>query len=66
MHNYIHYLVKSQKTMAVLKEGEVLPFDKDPALVEPAELPHFADFQLIYEGRVQDYQVSLGKRYAYS
>ncbi|GIO86154.1 hypothetical protein J25TS5_30860 [Paenibacillus faecis] len=61
-----HAFFCSQFVASVLKEGEVLPFDKDPALVEPAELPHFADFQLIYEGRVQDYQVGLEKRYAYS
>ncbi|WP_334074134.1 hypothetical protein [Paenibacillus sp. A14] len=55
-----------QFVASVLKEGEVLHFDKDPALVEPGELPHFANFQLIFEGRVQDYQTSVDMRYAYS
>ena len=29
---------------------------KDLSLVEPSDLPHSANFQLIYEGRLKDYQ----------
>ena len=46
----------SQFVASVLKESNVIDFEKDLSLVEPSDLPHSANFQLIYEGRLKDYQ----------
>ena len=46
----------SQFVASVLKESNVTDFEKDLSLVEPSDLPHSANFQLIYEGRLKDYQ----------
>ncbi len=51
-----HAFFCSEFVASVLRRGKVLYFDKDPSLLEPSELPHSADFQLIFEGRLQDYQ----------
>lgn len=49
----------SQFVASVLKESKVIDFDKDLSLIAPSELPHLADFQLVYEGRLLDYQNSV-------
>lgn len=54
-----HAFFCSQFVASVLKRGRVLYFDKDPSLLEPSELPYAGNFQLIFEGRVKDYQASL-------
>jgi hypothetical protein len=46
----------SQFVASVLKESNVIDFEKDLSLVEPSDLPHSANFQLIFEGRIKDYQ----------
>ena len=46
----------SQFVASVLKESNVINFEKDLSLVEPSDLPYSANFQLIYEGRLKDYQ----------
>ena len=46
----------SQFVASVLKESNVINFEKDLSLVEPSDLPHSANFQMIYEGRLKDYQ----------
>jgi hypothetical protein len=46
----------SQFVASVLKESNVTDFEKDLSLVEPSDLPHSANFQLIFEGRLIDYQ----------
>ena len=46
----------SQFVASVLKESNVIDFEKDLSLVEPSDLPYSANFQLIYEGRLKDYQ----------
>ena len=46
----------SQFVASVLKESNVIDFEKDLSLVEPSDLPHSANFQMIYEGRLKDYQ----------
>jgi hypothetical protein len=46
----------SQFVASVLKESNVTDFEKDLSLVEPSDLPHSANFQMIYEGRLKDYE----------
>ena len=46
----------SQFVASVLKESNVIDFEKDLSLVEPSDLPYSANFQLIFEGRLKDYQ----------
>jgi hypothetical protein len=46
----------SQFVASVLKEGGVIDFEKDLSLVEPSELTHSANFQLIFEGRLNGYK----------
>ncbi|RCX18646.1 hypothetical protein DFP94_106180 [Fontibacillus phaseoli] len=50
-----HAFFCSEFVASVLRKGKVLYYDKDPSLLEPSELPHSANFQLVFEGRVQDY-----------
>jgi hypothetical protein len=45
----------SQFVASVLKESNIIDFEKDLSLIEPSDLPHSAKFQLIYEGRLKDY-----------
>ncbi|SES31378.1 hypothetical protein [Psychrobacillus sp. OK032] len=45
----------SQFVASVLKESKIIGFEKDLSLVEPSDLPHSANFQLIFEGRLKDY-----------
>lgn len=47
----------SQFVASVLKEGKIIDFkEKDPSLVKPSDLAYSANFQLVYEGRLKDYQ----------
>lgn len=46
----------SQFVASVLMENKIIDFEKDPSLTQPSDLPHLGDFQLIYEGRIKDYQ----------
>ena len=46
----------SQFVASVLKESKAIDFEKDLSLIEPSELPHSANFQLIFEGRLKGYQ----------
>ena len=46
----------SQFVASVLKESHVIDFEKDLSLIEPSDLPHSANFQLVFEGRLKDYQ----------
>lgn len=61
-----HAFFCSQFVASVLRKGGVIGLEKDPSLVEPSELPRAADFQLIFEGRVEEYQTSTGTIFAYS
>ncbi|WP_235753885.1 hypothetical protein [Psychrobacillus sp. INOP01] len=45
----------SQFVASVLKESQVIGFERDLSLVEPSDLPHSANFQLIFEGRLSEY-----------
>lgn len=45
----------SQFVASVLMESNIAEFKKNPSLIQPSDLPHIADFQLLYEGRVKDY-----------
>ncbi|GGA37881.1 hypothetical protein [Psychrobacillus lasiicapitis] len=45
----------SQFVASVLTESKIIGFEKDLSLVEPSDLPHSANFQLIFEGRLRDY-----------
>lgn len=45
----------SQFVASVLKESQAIGFERDPSLVVPSDLPHSANFQLIFEGRLSDY-----------
>lgn len=58
-----HAFFCSQFVASVLKKGRVLYLGKDPSLLEPGELPYAGNFQLVYEGRVQDYQACLGNNH---
>ncbi|SEN66283.1 hypothetical protein SAMN04487786_0011 [Paenisporosarcina quisquiliarum] len=49
----------SQFVASVLKESQIIGFEIDHSLVEPYDLPHSANFQLIYEGRLSDYKDSI-------
>ncbi|WP_042148336.1 hypothetical protein [Paucisalibacillus sp. EB02] len=46
----------SQFVASVLKESNAINFDKDVCLVQPNDLLGSADFELVYEGRLRDYQ----------
>ncbi|WP_047985581.1 hypothetical protein [Ornithinibacillus californiensis] len=46
----------SQFVASVLKESSAINFDKDLSLVQPTDLLRSADFELVYEGRLKDYQ----------
>jgi hypothetical protein len=46
----------SQFVASVLKEGKIIDFEKDLSLIEPSDLPHSANFQLTFEGRLKGYQ----------
>lgn len=48
----------SQFVASVLMEGQVSDAAKDPSLVEPSELPYTANFELIFEGKIQDYRTN--------
>ncbi|WP_449537967.1 hypothetical protein [Ferdinandcohnia sp. Marseille-Q9671] len=52
----------SQFVATVLKEGNVIDFEKEICLVEPSNLPHSANFQLVYEGRLRDYPRVMNER----
>ncbi len=54
-----HAFFCSQFVASVLREGKVMDSGKDPSLVEPGELPHSANFQMMFEGRVKDYRTSV-------
>lgn len=45
----------SQFVASVLEESQVIGFEVDLSLVEPSDLPGFANFQLIFEGILSDY-----------
>lgn len=46
----------SQFIATVLKESKIMDSEKDFSLIKPSDLPHLADFQLVFEGRLKDYQ----------
>jgi hypothetical protein len=46
----------SQFVASVLKESNTINFDKDVCLVQPSDLLSSADFTLVYEGRLREYQ----------
>lgn len=47
----------SQFVATILKENNIVSkIGKDPSLIKPSELPNLADFQLIFEGKLTDYQ----------
>jgi hypothetical protein len=46
----------SQFVASVLKESNAINFDKDLSLVQPTDLLRSSDFELVYEGRLKDYQ----------
>ena len=50
----------SQFVASVLKESDRINFEKDLSLVKPSDLPHSANFQLIFKGRLKDYQTCYG------
>ena len=49
----------SQFVATVLKESKSIYFEKDLSLIEPSELPHSANFQLNFEGKLKGYQNGL-------
>lgn len=49
----------SQFVASVLKESKAIEFEKDLSLIEPSDLPHSANFQLIFEGKLKGYQQSV-------
>ena len=47
----------SQFVASVLKESKIIDFEeKDLSLVKPSDLIYSANFQLVFEGRLKDYQ----------
>ena len=47
----------SQFVASVLKESKIIDFEeKDLSLVKPSDLTYSANFQLVFEGRLKDYQ----------
>lgn len=60
-----HAFFCSQFVASVLRKGGVIDMEKDPSLIEPGQLPYSANFQLIFEGRVEDYQTSARTTFAY-
>lgn len=46
----------SQFVASVLKVSKVIDYEKDLSLVEPSDLPHSENVQLVFEGRLKDYQ----------
>lgn len=46
----------SQFVATILDENGVFDVKIEPSLVKPSDLPLLTDFQLIYEGRLKDYQ----------
>lgn len=51
-----HAYFCSQFVASVLKEGMVIDDMNEPSLIKPADLPYLADFQLIFEGNLQNYR----------
>jgi len=51
----------SQFVGSVLKESECVNLEKDVALVQPSDLLRSAKFELIFEGRLRDYQHDVQK-----
>ena len=49
----------SQFVATVLKEGQIMDGEKNLCLIKPSDLPHLAGFQLLFEGRLRDYQHSV-------
>lgn len=49
----------SQFVAYLLKETEIINDEITPSLIKPGDLPHLADFQLVYEGRLAEYQNQL-------
>jgi hypothetical protein len=41
---------------SVLKESKIIDFEEDLSLVKPSDLTYSANFQLVFEGRLKDYQ----------
>ncbi|WP_017755029.1 hypothetical protein [Calidifontibacillus oryziterrae] len=41
--------------VAVLKECNIIHFEKDLALIEPSDLYTYANFQFVYEGKLKDF-----------
>lgn len=53
----------SQFVASVLKESNTINFEKDVCLVQPNDILGVADFELVYEGRLRDYQQgAIGER----
>lgn len=48
----------SQFVAAALKESNIIHESLNPSLIKPGDLPYLADFQLVFEGRLADYQNS--------
>jgi hypothetical protein len=47
----------SQFVASVLKESKVIDFeDEELSLVKPSDLTHLANFELVFEGGLNDYQ----------
>lgn len=49
----------SQFVATVLKEGMIMNSEQDLSLIKPSDLPHLADFQLVFEGSLKNYQRSV-------
>ncbi|GGA67582.1 hypothetical protein [Ornithinibacillus halotolerans] len=56
----------SQFVGSVLKESENINFEKDVALIQPNDLLRSANFELIYEGRLVEYQHDMPKERVHS
>lgn len=52
----------SQFVATVLKEGIDADFEYHPSIMEPSALPHCADFQLLFEGPLDEYLQIAGNR----
>lgn len=54
-----HAFFCSQFVASVFIEGKVMDHVKDPSLIEPGELPYFADCRLLFEGKIEEYQTKI-------
>lgn len=46
----------SQFVATILLKSKIVNINTNPSLIKPSDLPYLADFQLIFEGNLKDYQ----------